>query len=208
MLCRLKLCTDTVASPSAANCTAYLSTCAFNGTSCAVAAACTTYALATFALCNATTDGAGNACGWTTSGVACKAKVCTDAVPSPTAAICTAYGSTCAFNGTACAAAAACSTYALATFALCNATTDGAGNACGWATSGVACKAKACSDAIPSPSAANCIAYLSTCSFNGSFCFSVNACTSFAVATFALCNANTDGSVTTCGWVTPGTACK
>ena len=138
-----------MASPSAANCTAYLSTCAFNGTACTVAAVCTSYALTTFAKCNATTDGAGNACGWATAGVACKAKACTDAVTTPNAANCTAYISTCAYNGSICAVAATCSLYAFNTFALCNATTDGARNACGWATGGATCKTKACTDDIP-----------------------------------------------------------
>ena len=140
-----------------------MSTCAFNGTGCIVASACTSYALTTFVLCNATTDGTGNACGWATGGITCKVKACTDALTTPNAAKCTAYISTCAFNGTICAVAAACSTYALNNFALCNATTDGAGNACGWATGGTACKAKACTDAIPNISTTNCAAYLSTC---------------------------------------------
>ena len=79
--------------------------------------------------------------------------------------------STCAFTGTVCAAAAACSTYALATFASCNATTDGAGNACGWVTGGTACKAKACTDTLTTPSVVNCVAYLSSCGFNGTTCY-------------------------------------
>ena len=49
-----------------------------------------------------TSDGAGNLCGWATGGSTCKAKGCTDEVPNPSAATCTAYISNCAFNGTAC----------------------------------------------------------------------------------------------------------
>ena len=206
--CKLKLCTDPVTTPAAASCTAYMSTCAFNGTACAAAAACSTYALNTFALCNATTDGYGNACGWFTGGTACKAKGCTDIVPSPSAAICTAYISTCAFNGTACAAPAACTSYALTTFAACNATTDGAGNACGWFTGGTACKVKGCTDIVPSPSAAICTAYISTCAFNGTACAAAAACTSYALSTFLACSATTDGAGNGCGWFTGGTACK
>ena len=205
--CKAKGCADPVLTPDAATCTAYLSTCAFNGTACAVAAACTSYALATFDLCKVTTDGAGNGCGWV-SGGNCKARGCTDPVLLPAAATCTAYLSSCAFNGTACAAAAACSSYALNTFVLCNATTDGAGNVCGWATGGAACKAKACTDAVPTPSAANCSAYLSSCGFNGTSCYSGLLCSSYALNTFALCNAQTDGAGNTCGWATSGVACK
>ena len=70
-----------------------------------------------------------------------------------------------------------CSSYTLATFALCNAATDGGGNACGWATAGIACKIKACSDAIPTPSVATCQAYLNTCAFNGTSCYTASLCT-------------------------------
>ena len=203
----MKLCSDYVASPSAVNCTAYLSTCAFNGTSCTIPISCSSYALTTFAQCNATTDGV-NACGWTTGGVTCKFKACTDAIPSPSAAKCAAYISTCAYNGIICAPEAVCTSYAFNTFALCNATSDGIGNACGWATGSASCKRKACTDAVPFPSAANCIAYLSTCSFNGINCFALNACTSFPLTSFLLCNATTDGSGSSCSWTTSGTSFK
>lgn len=66
-----------------------MSTCAYNGSICVIAAACSTYAFNTFALCNSTTDGSGNNCGWASGEVSCKAKACTDAVDSPSAAICT-----------------------------------------------------------------------------------------------------------------------
>ena len=78
--------------------------------------------------------------------------------------------SSCAFNGTSCFIVTSCSTYPLNSFASCNLTSDGSGNLCGWATGGVTCKAKACSDAIASPSAATCSAYLSTCAYNGVKC--------------------------------------
>ena len=149
-----------------------------------------------------------NSCGWFTGGTACKVKECTDIVPSPSAATCTAYLSTCAYNGSVCIAAALCTSYVLNTFAACNATTDGNGNACGWATGEVACKVKACTDAIPSPSAATCTAYLARCAYNGSACSSAAACSTYNLTTFALCNATTDGAGNACGWATAGVACK
>ena len=207
-ICKVKGCTDAVPSASAATCTSYMSTCAFNGIKCVNASACSTYTLNTFALCNATTDGAGNACGWATGDGTCKAKACTDAITTANAANCTAYISTCAYNGSICTVAAACSTYALTTFALCNATTDGAGNACGWATGDVACKAKACTDAVSSPSATTCSSYISSCAYNGSICTVAAACSTYALNTPALCNATTDGAGNACGWATGGVACK
>ena len=162
----------------------------------------------TFALCNSITDGAGITCGWVTGGASCKVKACTDTIPTPSAATCSAYLSTCAFNGSICAVPSLCSSYTLASFALCNATTDGAGNACGWATGGAACKAKSCSDAVDTPSSIICKAYLNTCSFNGTTCYSASLCTSHIFTTFALCNAKFDGLGNTCGWVTGGTTCK
>ena len=104
-----------------------MNTCTYNGTSCAIAAACSSYSLSTFEACNVTNDGYGNSCGWATGASTCKAKECTDAITSPSAANCTAYISNCAYTGSACAAAASCTSYPLNTFALCNATTDGAG---------------------------------------------------------------------------------
>lgn len=111
----MKACTDTVASPNAANCTAYLSTCAFNGTACVAAAACTSYGLNSFAACSVTTDGAGNFCGWVTGGTTCKARACTDTVPSASAANCSAYLSTCVFDGSKCAVRAACASFNVTT---------------------------------------------------------------------------------------------
>lgn len=73
--------------PSAATCTEYISTCAFNGMICANAAPCISLSLGSFVLCNAATDGAGNACGWA-AGSLCKAKACSDAVAGPSAVIC------------------------------------------------------------------------------------------------------------------------
>ena len=204
--CTAKACTDPVPSPSAATCTTYLAVCAFNGTTCAVAAACTTYNLNTFALCNATTDGAGAACGWATGATSCKAKACTDAIPSPSAATCRAYLA-CTFNGTACAGVADCTTYNLNTFELCTATTYGLGSNCGWASGGTTCKARACSDAIPNPSAANCSAYLDNCRFDGTACLRSGACSTYALTSIAACNAMRSDLGSACGWATGGSTC-
>ena len=89
-----------------------MSTCAYNGSACAAAAACSSYAFTTFSACNSTNNGYRNSCGWATGGTSCKAKACTDAVASPTSASCTAYIFNCAFNGSTCAAAASCTSYA------------------------------------------------------------------------------------------------
>ena len=204
--CKAKQCTDSIPTPNATTCSAYISTCAFNGVSCSPAGQCSSYSKNTFALCNATTDGAGNSCGWS-SGANCKIKACTDSIPSPSAAICSAYLSTCAFNGTNCVVPTACTSYALNSFALCNATTDGAGNACGWSSGGF-CKVKACSDSITSPSAVNCVAYIPSCSFDGTSCFIAGACSTYVLNTFALCNATNDAAGNACGWITGGTTCK
>ena len=168
--CKARECSDPISNPSAATCTAYLSTCAFNGTACDAAAQCTAFAFTSAAACNLTTDGAGNFCGWATGGTACKAKACTDVISSPSATNCVAYLSTCRFVGSACVASGACTTYALTSFAACNALTTDTGVACGWATGGTTCTAKACTDPIPNPSAATCTAYMGNCAFNGTAC--------------------------------------
>ena len=121
--------------------------------------------MTSFAACSKITDEFGFSCGWVTGGAFCKAKECTDSIPNPSAPTCIAYHSTCVFNGIACVVAAACTTYALTSFAACSAMTDGAGNACGWMTGGPYCKAKSCWDAIPNPNAANCAAYLPSCRY-------------------------------------------
>ena len=206
--CKVKACTDTIPSPSAATCSTYLSTCAFNGSICAVPSLCSSFGLNTFALCKATTDGVGNSCGWTTGGVACKAKSCSDAVDTPSSVICKAYLNTCSFNGTTCYSAILCTSHILTTFALCNAQFDGSGNTCGWVTGGSTCKAKACSDTITSPSAATCTQYISSCAYNGTICVIPSLCSSYALTSFALCKLTSDGIGNSCGWVTGGVACK
>ena len=105
-----------------------MSTCKYNGTNCFQTISCSTFALNTFASCNLLSDGAGNNCGWMTGGVTCKTKSCTDPIPNPSAATCTAYLSTCAFNGSICSVPADCTMNNLTTYVLCNATTDGVGN--------------------------------------------------------------------------------
>ena len=125
--------------------------------------------MSTFAACNLTSDGAGNSCGWVTGASTCKAKACTDTIPSPSLATCTAYLSSCRFVGSACVTAGACNSYGLNTFAACSVLTTSAGVACGWATGGSNCTDKACTDPVPSPSAATCKAYLS-CAFDGTSC--------------------------------------
>ena len=144
-----------------------------------MAAACTSYNLTSFAACNATTDGAGKACGWAAGGTTCKEKACTDEITNPSASTCQSYIYNCAFNGTRCAAAAACTTYNLTSFEACNATSDGNFNRCGWVTGGTTCKAKACTDSIPNLNAATCTAYIYTCRFVGSACVTAGACTSY-----------------------------
>ena len=69
--CYPRACTDPIPNPNAGTCTAYLSTCAFNGTSCATSAPCSSYLLTSSVACNSTTDGAGNACGYTQGGISC-----------------------------------------------------------------------------------------------------------------------------------------
>ena len=76
-----------------------------------MAAACTTYSLTSAAACNATTDGAGNTCGYATGATACKTKACTDVISSPSAATCNAYLAGCLFDGTSCITPAGCNTY-------------------------------------------------------------------------------------------------
>ena len=135
-----------------------------------------------FALCSNTKNADGNYCGFQAGASTCSDKACTDAVPNANANTCFAYINNCAFNGTACAAAAACSTYNLTSAAACNAASDGAGNLCGYATGASACKAKACTDVISNPSAATCNAYLSGCLFNGTNCVTPAACNTFATS--------------------------
>ena len=109
--------------PSATTCTAYINNCAFNGTICVVATPCTSYNLTSFEACNATTDGAGNACGWAAGGTACKVKACTDEIPNPSADVCGAYKNTCGFNGNRCVeGTTTCASYSLTSFAACSVT--------------------------------------------------------------------------------------
>ena len=180
--CSAKACNDPISSPSTANCTNYLSSCRFNGSICVNAGACNTYPFTSFAACSALTTNTGVGCGWVTGGPNCTARACTDPIPSPSAATCTAYLASCSFNGTACVVATACTSFSLTSAAACNATSDGAGNYCGFATGGLACKAKACTDVISSPSAATCTAYLSGCLFNGTSCITPGACDTYIAA--------------------------
>ena len=140
-------------------------------------------------------------CGWASGGGGCSDRACTDPVPSPSAANCTAYKSGCAFNGTACSAAAACSSFTGSSVAGCSLIFDGAKN-CGW-SSGPKCSDRTCNDPVPSPSAANCIAYKSGCSYNGSSCDSGTSCSSFAKGSYAECSVLYNGSAY-CGWESGG----
>ena len=76
--CSARTCTDTVTSPNAANCKAYLSTCLFNGTSCIVPDAdCANYTptgvtdAAKAAICNSLTNSGGAKCTYITGSTGC-----------------------------------------------------------------------------------------------------------------------------------------
>ena len=92
-----------------ASCSAYLSSCAFDGVNCiAKVAACTTYDAQTAGSgaainCANLVDTSGNKCTFS-SGSKCAARACSDTISNPSAAICKAYLSTCIFNGSACIA--------------------------------------------------------------------------------------------------------
>ena len=85
----------------------------------------------------------------------------------------------------------------------CNATSDGAGNLCGYATGAGACKAKACTDVISNPNATTCAAYLVGCLYNGTSCITPAACNTYAATgaqdsdKTALCNSLTGTTTST-----------
>ena len=63
------------------------------------------------------------ACGFVSGASACSDKTCGDVIASPSQSVCSAYLSTCFYNGTNCATippSGACFTYALTSATACN----------------------------------------------------------------------------------------
>ena len=119
------------------------------------------------------------------------AGTCTDAICADVATdvanltFCPNYLSTCVYDGLNCVTQADCATYDAKTVGSgaavnCANLTDTSGNKCTFVIGAAKCAARACTDTIASPSVANCIAYLSSCVFNGSACVAAQAdCASY-----------------------------
>ena len=76
-------------------------------------------------------------------------------ISDPTQLVCTSYSPTCFFNGMACAekpALGACSSYLLTSPISCNNLVNESSQGCGYATEGITCKDRECSDIIVNPS--------------------------------------------------------
>ena len=85
--------------------------------------------------------------------------------------------------------------------------------ACGFATGAAACSDKACTDVIANPSQTVCVAYLSTCYFNGTACATIPTaapCSTYALSNATGCNnlLNNGGPPAICGYVTGAAACS
>ena len=159
--CSEKTCGDVIANPSTSVCTAYLSTCYFNGTSCVVKPAptvCFLYILTNATACNnlLNNNTPPAACGYREGNTNCTDKACVDVIANPSTSACPAYLSTCFFNGTSCQTKpieAACHTYAFTNATACNnLVTAAPAVPCGYVTGAAACSAKACGDVIANPS--------------------------------------------------------
>ena len=132
--------------------------------------------------CNAYTANS-KKCGYasTSSASGCSDAACTD-VDTATASstFCSAYLSTCLYDGQNCIAPDVCTNYNAQTTGSgalinCSNLIDSiSGQYCTY-VGGTKCAARACTDAISNPSAANCGAYIPNCLFNGSTCIAPEA---------------------------------
>ena len=198
-------------------CSSYLTTCYYNGTSCATRPAignCSEYLLTSAIGCNNLRDGSANACGYVASAAACSAKTCGDVIANPSQSVCVAYLSNCYFNGTSCATKPTtgnCSEYLLTSAIGCNNLRDGSSAACGYVASAASCSAKTCDDVIANPNQTVCDIYKSTCYFNGTSCATKPAtgnCSEYLLTSAIGCNNLRDGSSAACGYVASAASCS
>ena len=133
---------------------------------------------------------------------ACSDKTCGDVIASPSQSVCSAYLSTCFYNGTNCATippSGACSTYALTSATACNNLINNAATpaACGYVALATTCSDKTCEDVIAFPSQTVCYAYLSICYYNGTNCATkpvLDLCRFYFSTSAIVCNNLTDNS--------------
>ncbi|CAD8176717.1 unnamed protein product [Paramecium octaurelia] len=190
--CESRVCTNVLLTYSATKCVQHISTCRYNGTSCVSQQNdCSQYTGFSSEACKSVTTASGGFC-WIPFSVPqqCTTRSCSNTVDNASGQTCVTHLSSCRFNGQICVdSLASCTQYTSFTQSACQSTTTSSGVKCWKSSSSVgACENRNCANSVINPTYSTCADHLSTCTYDGVSCYTMqDSCSQYTNVAASQC---------------------